>query len=147
MNCKPCFKRLQKESTQRKCMRIFGQFLKNSAIEKSGKESKSPKEVEKKSQRVEKTLEDKRKKEQSESHSVASNSLRPHTLYSPWSSPGQNTGVGSLSLLQRISQPRDQTQVFRIAGIFFTSEPPGNPRRQEKGLFQKVINNIIFCQV
>ena len=31
-----------------------------------------------------------------------SDSLRPHVLYRPWSSPGQNTGVGSLSLLQRI---------------------------------------------
>ena len=28
-----------------------------------------------------------------------SNSLGPHGLYSPWNSPGQNTGVGSLSLL------------------------------------------------
>ena len=31
-----------------------------------------------------------------------SESLRPHGLYSPWNSPGQNTGVGSLSLLQGI---------------------------------------------
>ena len=31
-----------------------------------------------------------------------SNSLRQHALYSPWNSPGQNTGVGSLSLLQGI---------------------------------------------
>ena len=29
-------------------------------------------------------------------------SLQPHGLYSPWSSPGQNTGVGSCSLLQGI---------------------------------------------
>ena len=28
--------------------------------------------------------------------------LRPHGLYSPWKSPGQNTGVGSFSLLQGI---------------------------------------------
>ena len=28
--------------------------------------------------------------------------MRPHGLYSPWNSPGQNTGVGSLSLLQGI---------------------------------------------
>ena len=28
--------------------------------------------------------------------------LRPHGLYSPWNSPGQNTGVCSLSLLQGI---------------------------------------------
>ena len=33
---------------------------------------------------------------------VVSNSLRPHGLYSPWNSPGQNTGVGSLFLLQGI---------------------------------------------
>ena len=39
---------------------------------------------------------------ESESHSVVSDSLRPHGLYSPWNSPGQNTGVGSLSLLQMI---------------------------------------------
>ena len=31
-----------------------------------------------------------------------SDSLWPHGLYSPWDSPGQNTGVGSLSLLQGI---------------------------------------------
>ena len=35
--------------------------------------------------------------------------------------PGQNTGVGSLSLLQGIFQPRDQTQVSCIAGGFFTN--------------------------
>ena len=38
----------------------------------------------------------------SESHSVVSNSLRPLELYSPWNSPGQNTRVGSLSILQGI---------------------------------------------
>ena len=37
-----------------------------------------------------------------ESRSVMSNSLWPHGLYNPWNSPGQNTGVGSLSLLQGI---------------------------------------------
>ena len=38
----------------------------------------------------------------SKSHSVVSNSLPPHGLYSPKNSPGQNTRVGSLSLLQGI---------------------------------------------
>ena len=42
-------------------------------------------------------------------------------MYSPWKSLGQNTGVGSLSLLQGSSQPRDRTQVSCIAGRFFTS--------------------------
>ena len=53
-----------------------------------------------------------------ESRSVMSDS---DCLYSPWTSPGQNTGVGSLSLSRGSSQPRDQTQVPHIAGGFFTS--------------------------
>ena len=36
---------------------------------------------------------------ESESFSGVSDSLQPHGLYSPWNSPDQNTGVGSLSLL------------------------------------------------
>ena len=39
---------------------------------------------------------------ESENRSLVSNFLWPHGLYSPWNSPGQNTGVGSLSLLQGI---------------------------------------------
>ena len=41
---------------------------------------------------------------ESEMHSAVCDSLWPHGLYSPWDSPGQNTGVGSLSLLQEIFQ-------------------------------------------
>ena len=41
-------------------------------------------------------------KNESESCSVVSNSLWPHGLFSSWNSPGQNTGVDSLSLLQQI---------------------------------------------
>ena len=39
---------------------------------------------------------------ESESPSVVSDSLRPCGLFSPWNSPGQNTGVDSCSLLQGI---------------------------------------------
>ena len=38
----------------------------------------------------------------SENRSVVSDPLRPHELYNLWNSPGQNTGVGSRSLLQGI---------------------------------------------
>ena len=38
----------------------------------------------------------------SESHSVMSDSWQPRGVYSPWNSPGHNTGVGSHSLLQGI---------------------------------------------
>ena len=33
---------------------------------------------------------------ESKSHSVVSDSLWPHGLYSPWNSSGQGTGVGSI---------------------------------------------------
>ena len=37
-------------------------------------------------------------------------SLQPHGLYSPWNSPGQNTQVGSLSLLQRVFLTQESNQ-------------------------------------
>ena len=51
----------------------------------------------------------------------------------PWISPGQNTGVGSLSLLQGIFPTRDWTQVSRIAGGFFTSWATGKPKNAGVG--------------
>ena len=58
---------------------------------------------------------------ESESSSVMSNSLRPHVLYCPLNSLGQNTAVGSLSFSRGSSQPRNWTQVSRLGGEFFTS--------------------------
>ena len=43
---------------------------------------------------------------ESEGRSVVYDYLRPHGLYSLWNSTGQNTGVGSLSLLQGIFPTR-----------------------------------------
>ena len=81
-----------------------------------------------------------------ESHSVVSNSLWPHELYSPWNSPGQNTGVNpglphcrqilyqlshkgrpriwewvAYPVCRGSSQPKNQTRVSCIAGKFFTN--------------------------
>ena len=57
----------------------------------------------------------------SEGHSVVSDSLGLLGLYSPWNSPGQNTGVGSLSFLQGIFMTRNRTGVSCIAGGFLTN--------------------------
>ena len=46
-----------------------------------------------------------------------SDPLWPQGLYSPWDSPGQNTGVGSLSILQGIFP----AQISCIAGEFLTN--------------------------
>ena len=54
--------------------------------------------------------------------------MTPSTTYSPWNSPGQNTGVCSHSTLSRgSSQTRDRTQVSRIAGDSLPAEPPRKP--------------------
>ena len=49
-----------------------------------------------------KESESRSKVKESASRSVMSDSLRPHGLYRTWNSPGQDTGEGSLSLLQGI---------------------------------------------
>ena len=67
------------------------------------------------------------------SRSVLSNSLRPNGLYSPSGfsihedSPGKNTEVGSLSLLQGIFWPRNRKGVSCIASGFFTLSYQGSP--------------------
>ena len=64
----------------------------------------------------------------SESHSVVSNSLQPCGLYSPWNSPGQNTGVGSLSLLQEIfPTPGIRPRCPTLQADSLPAEPPGKP--------------------
>ena len=54
---------------------------------------------------------------ESESHSVVSDSFRPHglepaRLLCPWNSPGKSTGVGSHSLLQGIEFRSPTLQVI-----------------------------------
>ena len=55
---------------------------------------------------------------------VTSDSLQPHGLYIPENSLGQNTGVGSLSLLQGIFA----TQVSHVAGGFYQLRHQGSPK-------------------
>ena len=65
---------------------------------------------------------------ESESHSVTSDSLRPHGLYSPWNCPGQNTGGGSLSLFQEIfPAPGIEYRSPTLWADSLTAEPQGRP--------------------
>ena len=52
--------------------------------------------------------------------SVMSDSLWPQRLYSPWDSPGQNTGVGCHALLQGIFPTQRSSPCPYVAGRFFT---------------------------
>ena len=56
-----------------------------------------------------------------ESLSVVPVSLQLHGPYSPWNSPGQNTGVGCLFLLQGIFPTQELNPGSHIVGKFFTS--------------------------
>ena len=67
--------------------------------------------------------------EENESHSVLSDSLQHHGLYSPWNSPGQNTGVGSLSLLQRIFPIQESNPSLpHCRRILYQLNHKGSPR-------------------
>ena len=67
--------------------------------------------------------------ERSESHSVFSDSLQPHGLYSPWNCPGQNIGVGSHYLLQGIFPTQGLNPGFlHSRGILYLLSHQGSPR-------------------
>ena len=92
---------------------------------------------------------------ESNSHSVVSESLLPHGLYSPWNSSGQNTGVGSPSLLQGIfstqgSNPgiKPRSPVFQADSL--PAEPQGSPPKgnlvsimQSNYLLSSIKKNIL----
>ena len=57
-----------------------------------------------------------------------SDSLWPHGLYSPWNSPGQHTGVGSLSLLQGIFPTQGLSPgLLHCRWILYQSSHKGSP--------------------
>ena len=65
----------------------------------------------------------------SESCSLVSDSLRPHGLYSPWNSPSQNTGEGSLSLLQGFFPTQGLNPgLWHCRPILHQLSHEGNPR-------------------
>ena len=62
----------------------------------------------------------------SESCSVMSDSLWPHGLYSPWNSPGHNTGV-SISFSRGLPHPGIKPRSPALQADSLQSEPPGKP--------------------
>ena len=85
-----------------------------------------------------------------ESHLVVSNSLWPHGLYSPWNFPGQNTGVGSLSLLQEIFPTQGSNPgLLHCRQILYQLSHKGSPSANEKNyLVQKSFWSCksIYCK-
>ena len=74
-------------------------------------------------------------KTESESRPIMSNSLQPHGLYSPWNSLDQNTGEGSLFLLQG----RNRTRLPNCRRILYQpshcwSMPENSKQSEFKGI-------------
>ena len=68
-------------------------------------------------------------KEQRESFSVVSDSV---TQYSPWNSPGKNTGVGSLSLLQGIYPTQGSNWgLLHCRQILYQPSYQGSPSKEQ----------------
>ena len=69
------------------------------------------------------------KESESESRSAVSDSLQPHGLYNQWNSLGQNTGVGSLSLLQEIFPTQGLNPgLLHCRQILYQLSHKGSPR-------------------
>ena len=65
----------------------------------------------------------------SKSYSVMSDSLWSDGLHGAWNSPGQNTGVGSLSLLQEIFPTQEMNpNLLHRRRILYQLNHQGNPR-------------------
>ena len=56
-----------------------------------------------------------------------SDSLGPHGLYSPWNSPGQNTGVGSRSPGD-LPNPGIKLRSPALQADSLPAKPPGKPK-------------------
>ena len=84
-----------------------------------------------------------------------SNSLRPHGLYSPWNSPGQNIGMGSLSLTQGLSNPGTEPRSPTLQVDSLQAEPQGKPKNTGvcslfllQGIFptQELNQSLLHCR-
>ena len=80
---------------------------------------------------------------ESKSCLAVSDSLWPHGLYSSWDSPGQKTGVGSLSLLQGIFPTQGSNPgppALQVDSL--PAEPQGKPKHTGAGslsLLQRIL--------
>ena len=67
---------------------------------------------------------------ESEIRSLVSDFLQPHGLYNPWTPPGQDTGVGRLSLLHRIFPTQaSNSDLLHWRWILYQLSHKGNPKQ------------------
>ena len=87
-------------------------------------------------------------KSESENHSVVSNSLQSHGLHSPWNSPGQNAGVGSLFLLQGIFPTQGSNPgLWHCRWILYQLSRKGSPIIKSSSLITVIMDAIVFSKI
>ena len=67
--------------------------------------------------------------------------------YNPWNSPGQNTGVGSLSLLQGIFPTQGLNPGLPHCRHFFTSWAPREAQHDLKGVLKVMTRPRLFLKL
>ena len=84
----------------------------------------------------------------SESHSVVSDSFRPHGLHSPWNSPGQNTGVGSCSLLQGLFLTQGSNSgLLHCRWILYQLNHKGSGEYNGLGSLSKAVGMTLYLNI
>ena len=84
----------------------------------------------------------------SESRSLVSDSLWPCGRNRPWNSPGQNIGVGSLSLLQGIFPTQGSTPgLLHYRWILYQLSHKGSPIQPKDTPFPVLNQSIVPCPV
>ena len=68
----------------------------------------------------------------SESLSVVSNSLQPRGLYSPWNSPGHNTGVDVFPAPGDLPNPGIKPRSPALQADSLPAEPPGKLKEKKE---------------
>ena len=68
--------------------------------------------------------------------------MRPHGLYSPWNSPGQNTGMGWLPTPGDLPNPGIEPRSPALQVDSLPAEPPGKPKNT--GVGSLVLLQLIF---
>ena len=87
-------------------------------------------------------------KSESESHSVLSDYLQPHGLYSPWNSPGQYSGVLAVPLSRESSNPGIEPRSPALQADSLPAELPGKGfQKAQNGLVLKIDITIIWVKV
>ena len=84
-----------------------------------------------------------------------SDSLQPHRLYSPWNSPGQNTGVGNPSRLQGILPTQGSNLSPTLQADSLPTKSHGKPKNTGVGslsllqrifLIQESNQGLLHCR-